>query len=95
MATDCGSIVMRPTSWIVRVDLSTGRVQRTPVDDVMGQAYLGGSGVGWKLMEQALAPGIDPLSPENILCINPGVLVGTLTPGTPKTTVITLSLIHI
>jgi len=80
---------MRPTSWIVRVDLSTGRVQRTPVDDVMGQAYLGGSGVGWKLMEQALAPGIDPLSPENILCINPGVLVGTLTPGTPKTTVIT------
>jgi len=79
----------RPTTWIVRVDLSTGKVDRTPVDDALNAAYLGGSGVGWRLMSDALAPGIDPLSPANIICINPGVLVGTLTPGTPKTTVIT------
>ena len=79
----------RPTSWIVRVDLSTGAVERTPVDDALQQAYLGGPGVGWRLLADALPPGVDPLSPENIICINPGVLVGTLTPGTPKTTVIT------
>ena len=79
----------RPTSWIVRVDLSTGRVERTPVADALHEAYLGGPGVGWRLMADALPPGIDPLSPENIICVNPGVLVGTLTPGTPKTTVIT------
>jgi aldehyde:ferredoxin oxidoreductase len=81
--------VTRPTSWIVRVDLSTGSVDRAPVDDAVNREYLGGSGVGWKLVADALPPGIDPLSPENIICINPGVLVGTLTPGTPKTTVIT------
>jgi len=81
--------VTRPTSWIVRVDLSTGKVERSEVDDATQQAYLGGPGVGWRLMADALPPGIDPLSPENIICINPGVLVGTLTPGTPKTTVIT------
>jgi len=81
--------VTRPTSWIVRVDLSTGRVERTPVADALHEAYLGGPGVGWRLMADALPPGIDPLSPENIICVNPGVLVGTLTPGTPKTTVIT------
>jgi len=81
--------VTRPASWIVRVDLSTGSVDRAPVDDAVNREYLGGSGVGWKLVADALPPGIDPLSPENIICINPGVLVGTLTPGTPKTTVIT------
>ena len=79
----------RPTSWIVRVDLSTGAVERAPVDDALQEAYLGGPGVGWRLLADALPPGVDPLSPENIICINPGVLVGTLTPGTPKTTVIT------
>jgi aldehyde:ferredoxin oxidoreductase len=81
--------VTRPTSWIVRVDLSTGTVEREAVDDSLQQAYLGGAGVGWRLMADALHPGIDPFSPENVICINPGVLVGTLTPGTPKTTVIT------
>jgi len=81
--------VKRPTTWIVRVDLSTGVVERTPVEDALNRTYLGGCGVGWRLMADALAPGIDPLSPENVICINPGVLVGTLTPGTPKTTVIT------
>ena len=79
----------RPTSWIVQVDLSTENVERTPVPDALNGAYLGGAGVGWRLMADALAPGIDPLSPENVICINPGVLVGTLTPGTPKTTAIT------
>ncbi len=79
----------RPTSWGVRVNLSTRRVDRAPVEQALSDAFLGGSGVGWRLMADALRPGIDPLSPENIICINPGVLVGTLTPGTPKTTVIT------
>lgn len=79
----------RPTSYIVRVDLSRGSVERTAVDDTLNRDYLGGPGVGWRLMADALAPGVDPLSPDNVICINPGVLVGTLTPGTPKTTVIT------
>jgi len=81
--------VKRPTTWIVRVDLTTGNVVRSAVDGSLSQSYLGGPGVGWRLMADALAPGIDPLSPQNVICINPGVLVGTLTPGTPKTTVIT------
>lgn len=79
----------RPTSWVVRVNLSKRQVDRTPVDQAFTDAFVGGSGVGWRLMAEALRPGIDPLSPENIICINPGVLVGTLTPGTPKTTIIT------
>jgi len=81
--------MMRPASYVVRVNLTTGMVERTRVEDEALDRFLGGSGVGWRLVADALRPGVDPLSPENVICINPGVLVGTLTPGTPKTTIIT------
>jgi aldehyde:ferredoxin oxidoreductase len=82
-------MMRRPPSWIVHADLSTGAVQRSRVEESAARAFLGGSGVGWSLVADALPPSIDPFSPENVICISPGVLVGTLTPGTPKTTVIT------
>ena len=78
-----------PNSWILHVDLSSGEVERKPVEEGIDSAFLGGSGVGWKLVADHLQAHIDPLSPENLISINPGVFVGTLTPGTPKTTVIT------
>ena len=78
-----------PNSWILHVDLSSGEVERKPVEERIDSAFLGGSGVGWKLVTDHLQAHIDPLSPENLISINPGVFVGTLTPGTPKTTVIT------
>ena len=79
----------RPSSWILHVDLSTGNVERTPVEAELNRSFLGGSGVGWTLVSKYLPPRVDPFSPENLISVNPGVLVGTLTPGTPKTTVIT------
>jgi len=81
--------VSRPSSWIVHVDLSSGKVERKPVKEGVDSAFLGGSGVGWKLVAERLQAHIDPFSPQNLISINPGFLVGTLTPGTPKTTVIT------
>ncbi|MBW2059328.1 MAG: hypothetical protein JRH07_06565 [Deltaproteobacteria bacterium] len=78
-----------PTSWIVRVDLSAGTVEREPVQEETDRRFLGGSGVGWKLVADNLPPGTDPFSPENIIAMSPGILAGTLTPGAPKTTVIT------
>ncbi|MCK4682195.1 hypothetical protein KAT59_04145, partial [Candidatus Bipolaricaulota bacterium] len=78
-----------PNSWILHVDLSSGEVERKPVEEGIDSAFLGGSGVGWKLVADHLQAHVDPLSPENLISINPGVFVGTLTPGTPKTTVIT------
>lgn len=75
--------------WIFRVDLSTGKFEKQRVNSDLGRSFLGGSGIGWKLTADLLEPSIDPLSPKNLIVVNPGVLVGTLTPGTPKTTVIT------
>jgi len=74
---------------VFTVDLSTGDFKKQEVDSKTVRKFLGGSGVGWKIAADLLEPGIDPLSPENLIIINPGILVGTLTPGTPKTTVIT------
>jgi aldehyde:ferredoxin oxidoreductase len=73
----------------MRVDLSAGTVEKEAVEEATNSRFLGGSGVGWKLIADDLRPEIDPLSPANIISMNPGVLVGTLTPGTPKTTAIT------
>ncbi len=52
-------------------------------------AVLGGAGYGWRLLADRLPPRIDPFSPENIIVLNPGVLVGTRTPGASKLTAIT------
>jgi len=81
--------VTRPSSWVLYVDLSTGKVERTLLEEGLNRSFLGGSGVGWSLVSKHLPPKIDPFSPENVISVNPGVLVGMLTPGTPKTTVIT------
>jgi aldehyde:ferredoxin oxidoreductase len=79
----------RPSHWTVFVDLSTGRVTRELVDAEVDQELIGGCGVGWMLAANHVPARADPFSPENPIIINPGLLVGTLTPGTPKTTVIT------
>lgn len=79
----------RPQHWTVFVDLSTGHVSREPVDPQVDQDFLGGCGAGWTVLAEHLPARVDPLSPENLIVFNAGLLVGTLTPGTPKTTVIT------
>ena len=79
----------RPTSWILHVDLESEKVERAPVGAKVNSGLLGGSGVGWKLVADELSPDTDPFSPQNPISINPGILVGTLTPGTPKITAIT------
>jgi len=50
---------------------------------------IGGSGRGWQIMADRLPPGVDPFAPENIVVLNPGVLVGTRTIGASKLTAIT------
>ncbi len=79
----------RPRHWTVFVDLSSNTISREPVDEQIDRNLIGGCGVGWRLAAEHLPAHVDPLSAENRIIVNPGLLVGTLTPGTPKTTVIT------
>ena len=66
---------------ILRVDLSSGSIEREPLpsEEVM-RLLLGGKGLGAYLLYKEVPPGIDPLSPENPLILNVGPLTGTTAP---------------
>jgi aldehyde:ferredoxin oxidoreductase len=66
---------------ILRVDLSTGKVEREelPGEEVM-RLLLGGKGLGAYLLYTGQPAGVDPLGPANQLIINVGPLTGTTAP---------------
>ena len=73
------------------VDLSTGKTSTTVLDEATAKQYLGGSGLGAKLIRDRLKTIRGPLDPSNPLCFMPGLLCGTLVPGSNRTTVCALS----
>jgi len=73
------------------VDLTSGKVSTTVLDEATAQAYLAGSGLGAKLIHERLKTINEPLAPANPLCFMPGLLCGTLVPGANRTTVCALS----
>ncbi len=69
---------------ILHVDLTTGSIEKEPLDLGIAQGFLGGWGIDHRLMYDLLAPGTDPLSPDNPIIIGAGSLVGTLAPSASK-----------
>jgi aldehyde:ferredoxin oxidoreductase len=74
---------------VLVADLSKKEHSRFELSPEDTQSILGGSGVGWKLAAQYLKPGIEPLSPENVIVLSVGVLTGTPAPGASKLNAIT------
>jgi len=66
---------------LLRVNLSTGDVRQEVIAEKDIEMYYGGRLMGNIYMYRELAPGIDPLSPENKLFFSTGALTGTSTPG--------------
>jgi len=80
------------SGWIDRtwfVDLTSRKVYFEDKTYEEIADVLGGSGYGWRILADRLQPKIDPFSPENIVVLNPGVLVGTRAVGASKLTAIT------
>ena len=73
------------------VDLASGKISTTVLDEATAQGYLGGSGLGAKLIYDRLKTIKDPLHPSNPLCFMPGLLCGTMVPGANRTAVCALS----
>ncbi len=73
------------------VDLASGKISTTVLDEATAQGYLGGSGLGAKLIYDRLKTIKDPLHPSNPLCLLPGLLCGTVVPGANRTVVCALS----
>ncbi|MHA2225302.1 MAG: aldehyde ferredoxin oxidoreductase family protein [Candidatus Hodarchaeales archaeon] len=59
------------------INLSNGKIIENTLDLNLVEKFIGGKGLGAKILYDTLAPGIDPLSPENILLFMTGPLSGT------------------
>jgi aldehyde:ferredoxin oxidoreductase len=61
----------------LRIDVSTGRSERVPLPDAVLRQYIGGSGLGARLLLDEGGATVDPLSPEAPLIFAFSPLVGS------------------
>ena len=65
---------------ILRVNLSNGKTQVTPLSEEYAKKYIGGIGLGMRLLIENSKPGTEPFSPENPLILTTGPFSGTMAP---------------
>jgi len=68
---------------ILRVDLSTGKIEKQPTA-AYADKWLGGRGFNTRILYKELQPHIDALSPDNILIFSVGPLTGSMFPGSGR-----------
>ena len=73
------------------VDLTTNKIQEKKLDYQEAKKWIGGKGLGAKILYDSLKPDIDPLSPENLLLLMTGPLSGTSVQTSGRWTVVTKS----
>jgi aldehyde:ferredoxin oxidoreductase len=69
---------------VLRVDLTSGRIEAEPLEAGLAEKYIGGLGLCLKLAYDTIEPGCDPLSPGNPIVFGVGPLVGTDLPSTSR-----------
>ena len=62
---------------ILNVNLTTAAIDPEEIPEETYRAYLGGYGLGARLLFDRIPQGADPLGPDNILGFFPGLLTGT------------------
>lgn len=65
---------------ILRVNLTNRSTKEEPLDFKMAEMFLGGTGLGSKILSDEVDPKVDPLSPANKLIFATGALTGTRAP---------------
>lgn len=76
---------------ILRINLSDRTVKNEELDLKTARKFIGGRGLGTKIMMDEVDPGVEPLSPENKLIFITGPLTGTSTPTGGRYMVVTKS----
>jgi len=74
---------------VLRVDLSTGRISTEDTVEKY-KDYLGGTGIGYKVIWDEVSPGTKPFDPANKLIFGVGPLAGTGAPCNGRTAITTL-----
>ena len=62
---------------LLNIDLTSGSIEVEGLDEQLCQDYIGGYGLGAKLLYDRMPAGVDPLGPEAILGFITGPLTGT------------------
>jgi aldehyde:ferredoxin oxidoreductase len=62
---------------ILWIDLSLGRIKEETIPDQVYEQYMSGMGLGAYILYHRMAPGADPMGPDNILGFVSGLLTGT------------------
>ncbi len=74
----------------VLVDLTDGTIEYRPINENAAKKYIGGRGLGVKYVLDN-GPDVEPLSPENILCIMTGPVTGSRSTMSGRLCVVTKS----
>jgi aldehyde:ferredoxin oxidoreductase len=72
---------------ILHIDLSSMKMRVEEPDELFYRTYLGGGGIASSYLLKNLKPGIDPLSPENVLVFASNVISGVPIAGMTRYTV--------
>jgi aldehyde:ferredoxin oxidoreductase len=76
---------------LLRVSLQDKRIRRERVPRNLVEQYLGGRGLGVKLLSDSLPARLDPLAPSNLLVFAVGPLTATAAPTAGRFSVVTKS----
>jgi aldehyde:ferredoxin oxidoreductase len=76
---------------ILRVDLSKMVVSEESIRPEILYQFIGGTGLGIRLLYDEIKPGIDPYSPDNRIIFTTGPLTGSLVPGSGTYTVVSIN----
>jgi aldehyde:ferredoxin oxidoreductase len=70
------------------VDLTSGQIRSETPDPDLLRDFIGGYGVGARVLYDAVPAGADPLGPDNVLGVLTGPLTGTIAPTATRWTVV-------
>jgi aldehyde:ferredoxin oxidoreductase len=76
---------------ILFIDLTSGAINEEAWSESAYRNYIGGEGLGAKILNERQAGKVDPLGPENILGFATGLLTGCGVPGASRFMVVTKS----
>ena len=76
---------------IARINLTTGEIKPEPLDLDVAHKFIGGRGLGTKILYDEGVATVDPLSPENKLVYITGPMTGSNSPSSGRYMVVTKS----
>jgi aldehyde:ferredoxin oxidoreductase len=77
------------TGTVLRVDLTSGKIGKEPLNEQWAREFVGGRGVAARYLYEEGDPQVDPLSPGNPLIFATGPLTGTNTSTSSRYMVVT------